>query len=146
MNISIQVVDPSVMRPEVDGVDWFWESNGDLRVQVAPMSDWRREFLLAIHETVEAVMCKHNGVSQESVDKFDQEYDKTHSTDCNAGDDPAAPYVREHCFATAIERILCAELEVNWESYDKELADTYPGPSHKTARTDSQPGGSAPSP
>ena len=119
------------MRPEVDGVDWFWKPNGDLEVQIAPMSDWRYEMLLAVHELTEAIMCKHNGVSQQQVDEFDKEYDKTHSTDCNAGDDPAAPYKREHCFATAIERILCAELDVDWLTYDTELATEYPGPSHK---------------
>ena len=48
--------------------------------------------------------------------------------DCDAGDDPEAPYEHEHCLATAIERILCAELRVNWEDYDRELAETYPGP------------------
>lgn len=131
MNITIKIVPPSEMRPEVDGVDWYWDEAGDLQVRVAPMSDWRRETLLAIHETVEAIMCKHNGVSQQAVDAFDQEYDKTHATDCNAGDDPGAPYVREHCLATAIERILAAELDVNWLSYDTELSTTYPGPRHK---------------
>lgn len=131
MDITIKIVPALEMRPEVDGVDWYWDEQGNLQVRVAPMSDWRRETLLAIHETVEAIMCKHNGVTQKSVDEFDQEYDKTHSTDCNAGDDPKAPYVREHCFATAIERIMCAELDVNWLEYDTELATTYPGQRHK---------------
>lgn len=119
------------MRKEVNGADWYWDDQGNLQVRVSPLSDWRYETLLAIHECVEAVMCKHNGVSQKSVDDFDLEYDKTHTFDLNAGDDPAAPYVREHCLATAIERILCAELDVNWLTYDTELANSYPGPSKK---------------
>jgi hypothetical protein len=132
MNIHILVIPESEQRPEVNGADWFWDTNGDLQVRVSPLSDWRREVLLGIHEAVEAVMCKHNGVAQASVDVFDQEYDKNHAFDLNAGDDPAAPYVREHCLATAIERILCAELDVNWLSYDTELAQSYPGPSKKS--------------
>lgn len=128
MDITIKVVPPSEMRPIVDGADWFWHDNGNLEVRVCPMSDWRRETLLAIHEAVEAIMCKHNGVSQKSVDDFDLEYARTHAVDANAGDDPSAPYVREHCLATAIERILCAELEVNWQDYDDELCRVYPGP------------------
>ena len=131
MNISIKITDPKDMRPEVDGVDWFWEPNGDLTVQIAPMSDWRREFLLGIHEVVEAVVCRHTGVSQKAVDAFDQEYDKTHPTDCNAGDDPLAPYHREHTLATAVERMLAYALFVQWGDYDSELAGKYPGPSHK---------------
>lgn len=131
MNIHITVIPESEQRPEVNGCDWFWDDKGDLQVRVSPLSDWRREVLLGIHEAVEAIMCKHNGVTQQQVDAFDIEYDKTHTFDVNAGDDPAAPYAREHCFATAIERILCAELDVNWLEYDTELAKTYPGPSKK---------------
>jgi hypothetical protein len=131
MDITIKVIPDSEMRPTVSGADWYWDDNGDLQVRVAPMSDWRRETLLAIHETVEAIMCKHNGVTQASVDVFDKEYYETHECDKDAGDDPQAPYVREHCLATAIERILCAELDVNWKSYDDELGATYPNPLDK---------------
>lgn len=131
MNIHIEVIPESQQRPEVNGADWFFDAQGDLQVRVSPLSDWRREVLLGIHEAVEAIMCKYNGVKQESVDAFDAEYDKGHTFDLNAGDDPAAPYGREHCLATAIERILCAELEVNWKEYDDELASSYPGPSKR---------------
>jgi hypothetical protein len=131
MDIHIKVIPESEQRAEVNGADWFFDDKGDLQVRVSPMSDWRREVLLGIHEAVEAIMCRHNGVTQQQVDAFDLEYDKTHTFDVNAGDEPAAPYVREHCLATAIERILCAELDVNWLQYDTELAQSYPGPSKK---------------
>ncbi len=131
MNIVIKVIPESEQRAAVNGADWFFDAAGDLQVRVSPMSDWRYEVLLGIHEAVEAVMCKRNGVTQGQVDAFDLEYDKTHTFDVNAGDDPAAPYRHEHCLATAIERILAAELDVVWELYDKELASTYPGPSKK---------------
>ncbi len=128
MNIIIKVIPESEQRVEVSGADWFWDEKGDLQVRVSPMSDWRREVLLAVHETVEAIMCKQNGVTQQSVDKFDEEFYKTHTDDIDAGDESGAPYEHEHCIATAIERTLCAELRVNWKSYDDELAATYPGP------------------
>ena len=133
MDISIKIVEPKNMRPEVDGVDWFWESNGDLQVQVAPMSDWRYEVLLGLHEAFEAVCCKHLGVSQAAVDKFDQQFDKDHPNepDLNAGDDPLAPYDRAHTVATACERVLAFALDVQWGDYDTELAKNYPGASKK---------------
>lgn len=131
MNVSIKVIPDNEMRPMISGADWYFDEHGDLQVRVSPLSDWRREMLLAMHETTEAIMCMHNGVSQGAVDAFDIEFDKTHKSDLNAGDDPRAPYVREHCLATAIERILCAELEVNWRDYDHELEAAYPGPSHR---------------
>ena len=131
MNIHIKVVPRSKMRKIVSGADWFWDKRGNLQVRIEPMSDWRYEVLLCLHEAIEAVLCKHNGVSQTSVDEFDVEYDKHHATDCNAGDDPKAPYRREHCLATACERVIAAELDVCWETYDKELATSYPGPSKR---------------
>jgi hypothetical protein len=131
MDIIIKVIPESEMRPEVNGADWFFDAQGNLQVRVSPMSDPRYEILLAIHEAVEAIMCRHNGVTVAAVDKFDQEYDKTHTFDLNAGDDPKAPYKKEHTFATAIERILAGVLEVDWKTYDDELASSYPGPSKK---------------
>jgi hypothetical protein len=77
---------------------------------------------LGFHEAAEAVICHHNGVSQQAVDDFDEAYDATHASDLNAGDDPLAPYAHEHTLATAIERILAAELSVQWKEYDDELS------------------------
>ncbi len=131
MNINIKIIPNKDQRPEVDGCDWFWDQDGNLEVRVSPMSDWRFEVLLGIHEAVEAVMCKHNGVTQKQVDDFDGEYARTHAVDAEAGDDPQAPYKREHCFATAIERILCAELGVDWKTYDDELKRDYPNPNFR---------------
>lgn len=119
------------MRPEVDGADWLWDDKGDLQVRICPMGNWRHEALLGIHEATEALMCRANGVTQKQVDIFDAEFDRTHETDIEAGDDPSAPYAKEHTFATAIERMLCGVLGVHWREYDEELNRLYPGPKHR---------------
>jgi|ERR1044071_1627060 hypothetical protein len=128
MDIHIKVIPESEMRAGVSGADWFFDDKGDLQVRVSPMRDSRYETLLAIHECVEAIMAHHNGVTVKAVDEFDQKYYETHADDLDAGDEADAPYRHEHCLATAIERILCAELGVVWSEYDRELAETYPGP------------------
>lgn len=122
MNVSIRVINESAHRPFISGADWFFDDRGDLQVRVSKLSDWRREMCLAFHEAVEAVLCKFHGVSQKAVDAFDQQYEQTHASDLNAGDDPLAPYQREHNTATAVERILAGELFVQWKNYDDELA------------------------
>jgi hypothetical protein len=38
------------------------------------------------------------------------------------GDDPRAPYHKQHVFAENIERLLAAELGVDWSAYDKEVS------------------------
>jgi hypothetical protein len=133
MDIIIKTIPESEQRACVNGCDWFFDKEGNLQVRVSPQSDWRYEALLGIHEATEAIMCKFNGVTVQSVDDFDQEFDLTHDFDVNAGDDPKAPYKLEHTFATAIERILAGVLRVDWLTYDTELAQGYPGPSKKKA-------------
>lgn len=128
MDISIRVIPESGQRPEVSGADWFFDAKGDLQVRVSPMSDWRYEVVLAIHEAIEAIACKHHGVTVAQVDEFDQKFYENHSDDIDAGDEPDAPYRREHNAATAAERILAGELGVVWSEYNRELAETYPGP------------------
>lgn len=122
MNVTIKVIPEHEHRSGISGADWFFDQNGDLQVRVSKLSDWRREIILGFHEAVEAVLCAHNGVSQSAVDDFDARYDAEHSSDLNAGDDPLAPYQHEHTLATAVERILAAELRVQWLEYDQEIA------------------------
>ena len=129
MNISIKIIPETEHRKEVSGADWFFDSKGDLQVRISPMSDWRYEMALALHETFEAILWKQrHGTSVRDVDRFDQEYYRTHADDLDAGDERKCPYRKEHCLATAAERMLAAEMGIVWSEYDKELADTYPGP------------------
>ena len=126
MNVHILVIPEHEHRANISGADWFFDAQGDLQVRVSKLSDWRREMCLAFHEAFEAVLCRHNGVSQQAVDAFDHHYDNTHASDLNAGDDPLAPYAHEHTLATAVERIMAGELRVQWKEYDDELASIPP--------------------
>jgi hypothetical protein len=68
------------------------------------MSDQRYEFLIGIHEAIEAYLASHAGVSPEAVDKFDKAYEAKRKAgdDSETGDDPKAPYYRHHQIATGI--------------------------------------------
>lgn len=122
MDISIQVIPNDQHRPGITGADWFWDEAGNLHVKVSKLSDWRREIALGMHEAAEAILCKHNGVTQKSVDEFDAKWEKEHPAEkIAAGDQSDSPYRREHGFATAVERILASELGIDWNDYDEEL-------------------------
>ena len=99
--------------------DWQWK-DGTLVIRVSELGDWRYNALVAVHELVEVLLCKHDGVTEESVDKFDIEYEKQRDdkdVESEPGDDNNAPYRKQHCVATGIERILAAELGVAWNDY-----------------------------
>ncbi len=94
-----------------------------LHIKVSQLSDWRREALVAVHELVEALICKHANVTTEQVDEFDMNFEATRKDgdDSEPGDDPAAPYYKEHQIATGIERLLATQLGVCWRDYEYEL-------------------------
>jgi hypothetical protein len=105
--------------------DWNYSDSKDgetLRfdVSVSEMPDWRYEALVGVHELVEALLCKHRGISDADVTAFDVAYEakRPEGDDSEPGDDPAAPYHREHQFATQVEKLLAAELGVDWQAYE----------------------------
>jgi len=122
MKITIESIPHEKQRYPTVG-DWQFDDEGNLTIRVSKLSNWRREALVAVHELVEVLLCKHEGITQESVDEFDKQFESTRPPDNfdEPGDDPSAPYVKQHCTATGIERLLAAQLGVNWKEYEQEL-------------------------
>ncbi len=53
------------------------------------------------------------------MDRFDIDFDKVPGNiKKNPGDDPKAPYFKEHLFTTIVERMVAAEIGVEWADYD----------------------------
>jgi hypothetical protein len=118
MKITIEVIKHEDQRYETVG-DWVWTGD-DLTIYVSSMDNWRYEMLVAFHEMAECLMCKHRGIAQEDVDNFDIQFEKLREDGdvSEPGDQPNAPYYREHQIATILERTLALELGVNWKQYD----------------------------
>lgn len=97
-----------------------------LHIKVSEMSDWRYEALVGIHEAVEALLCKRSGITEAEVDAFDLGFAHVKSPIEGAsppepGDDPHAPYHKQHVVATQIERALSFALNVDWNLYEEEV-------------------------
>lgn len=116
MRIVIETIPHDRHRYETVG-DWWWETDGSLQIRVSEMGDEQVEALIAVHELVEVLLCKAHGVSEAEVDAFD----KAHVGDGEPGDEYLAPYRDEHCFATAVERMLCAAMGMSWAEYDAKV-------------------------
>ena len=118
MRIIIETIPHDIQRYNTVG-DWYTNRiTGDVRISVSSLGNWKYEILVAIHELVEAFQCLQDGVLEESVDKFDKGHVKR---DEEPGDEPDAPYSRQHCLATGIERILASTLDVDWKPYEEAL-------------------------
>jgi len=59
--ITLKSVDPVSMRYVTTG-DWEWLANGDLKCSVAEYGNPDGEFLVNLHELVEAWLCKKVGI------------------------------------------------------------------------------------
>lgn len=121
MNVRIDVVPHSSQRYPSVG-DWQ-KIDGVLYIRISDMKNWRYEMLVAVHELVEVLMCWHDGVTEKSVDRFDIAFEKARKPGNHdePGDDPHAPYSRQHGVATGIERILAVFLGVSWKAYEKKV-------------------------
>ena len=117
MNINIKVIEHKKHRYPTVG-DWFYDKNGGLQIRVSKMSDPRYEQLVAFHELFEAMLCDAQGIDEQAVTDFDVAF----TGQGEPGDDPRAPYHVQHCKATAMERLLAAELGVDWNEYGQEVS------------------------
>ena len=110
--------------------DWQWEA-GDLKVSVSELIDPRYELLVAYHELTEALILRHQRVSEEDVTAFDMAYEETRRLGLLApcgcvpleepGDDPHALYQYAHHEATKVEMALASALDVDWWVYNGEV-------------------------
>jgi len=123
MRIVIQTIPHENQRYPTVG-DWVFTNDpiaDTLHVAVSEMGNQDYEFLVGIHEQIEAFLCRKAGISEEAVTAFDKEFERNRveGNTTEPGNDPDAPYYREHQFATSVENMLAHALRIDWDEYDK---------------------------
>ena len=121
MKITIDTISHNNQRYNTVG-DWLYDEKG-ISVLVSETNNNDYNFLVALHELIEAYLCKKRGIKEEVVTEFDIEYEKRcRPEDKNGpGDAWNAPYGNEHKFAGLIEMMMAYELRVDWEKYEESL-------------------------
>ncbi len=121
MKIQIETIPHESQRYPTVG-DYWDDEAGVEQVRVSAMPDWRYEALVAVHEMIEMILVKYRGISEQAISEFDIAFEQSREQGKvlgEPGDDARAPYQREHFFATNLERLLAAELGVDWFAYDR---------------------------
>lgn len=110
-------------RQRYETVGDYYEVEGKTYLRVSELSDWRREFLVALHEMVEMAWARHWDISNDEIDAFDMDFEarRAEGDTSEPGDDPACPVYTGHQIATLIERAMAFVLEVPWSEYDAEI-------------------------
>lgn len=122
LRITIKTIPHAKQRYETCG-DWVIHPGGDVDILVSDLGNWRMELGIAVHELVEWALCRYLGISQAEVDQFDEVYEARRKPEdfSEPGDDPRAPYHKQHCVSTGIERIVIACLGINWREYEDRI-------------------------
>jgi hypothetical protein len=103
-------------------VDWQVDSDGCICIKVSDTGLRVDALLVGIHEAVEAILCDAHNVLESDVDAFDIEFCKTHDLEKEEpGEDPKAPYRREHAAADVVERIVALQADENWGEYNDRI-------------------------
>lgn len=116
MRIVIETLPAEAMRYATAG-DYFWESDGTLRIQVIDLPFPNMSFLIAIHELVEAKLTEIRKIPEPVIRAFDE----AHPDHPDPGHHPDAPYRDEHIFAELVEQIIAREMGVDWQQYGDTL-------------------------
>jgi hypothetical protein len=107
------VIPHSAQRYNTVG-DYYYPYIGTLEVRISDLKNTDYEFLVLIHELIEAHLCASRGISESEITLFDL----AHPEVDEPGDLSDAPYHAEHTFATHIEHEIAKELKIDWDAYD----------------------------
>ena len=118
MNIKIISTPQNKIRSNQLG-DWWLFGDDTYVVHVLETLTPEGQLAVAIHELIEAVLCRKHGVNEHQVCAFDDHYEAErkegqHTEDDEPGDHPLAPYRKEHQDATFVERAVCHVLGISW--------------------------------
>lgn len=121
MRILIESIPHDQQRYETPG-DWQFAEDGTLLVRVSHTTN-DFDFLVGLHEAIEAWLCRKQGITDEDVTAFDVAYEaaRPDGNVAEPGFDRDCPYRRQHRFASAIERKVAVELGIDWIDYDRRI-------------------------
>jgi hypothetical protein len=122
LNIQIKTIPHKKQRYETVG-DYFIDKRGAVQFRVSDLGDDYKELAVILHELIEGFLCKKHGIKWQDIDKFDIAYEKRRKPGdlSESGDDPKAPYRREHRFAENIERQFIHECGIDWKKYNDQV-------------------------
>lgn len=102
MRVEIDFLSPESMRYPTLG-DWQWEGD-TLHIRADETAE--QPFLVALHELVEAWLCRQAGITEADVDAFDLAFvAPDDDPDAEPGDHPDAPYRIQHRQAMMVEML-----------------------------------------
>lgn len=97
-----------------------------LKIIVARMENPDYEFLIALHEMIEAYLIKRRGLNLKKIDEWEERFEREvqegkRPKNAIAEKQKDCPYRKEHEIAIKIEKTLAKYLKVNWKKYEEAM-------------------------
>ena len=114
--INMQIIPKGCMREQYqDGWGDYWVDEYDvLQIRAVLMPDLMFSHYILLHEYLEAIRCYRDGISLESIEKWDAE----HPDDDDPGSLKGCLYKSHHDNSLMLERLACLQDGYTWEQYD----------------------------
>lgn len=134
MRIEIETIPHKKQRYNTCG-DYWIDEDDNLQIRISDLGNTDYEFLIALHELIEAYLCLKDGIDFDKITKFDEHFEEMRKAfptlvgEMEPGDHEKAPYHKWHRLASMIERNIAdnmARLEDKdpneyFEAYDKKV-------------------------
>lgn len=114
MKITIETIPHVRQRYNTVG-DWHYDEDGNIKIKVSQMETKESEYLVIIHELIEAILCRDRFITVEQVD----EWDISHPEAEEPGDLVDSPYYLQHNLAEMTERLIAQQLQISWAEHCK---------------------------
>lgn len=116
-HIHMRIIPKGCMRSQYQDSwgDYWVDEKGILQIRAVEMPDLMFSHYILEHELHEAIRCYRDGISLESIEKWDAD----HSSHDDPGSLPGAPYHEHHMNAMMKERLSCLMDGYKWEEYDE---------------------------
>ena len=113
MEITVRIVEQFEQNYDTAG-DYGRDENGNIWFKVTKQKTEFVEKMILIHEMIEELLVTEAGIKDDDIVNFDKSY----TGDCEEpGDSKDAPYNRQHTIAKIVERIICNELNIDFQGY-----------------------------
>ena len=95
----------------------YFDTDDAIHFKITRMSTQMFSVAILLHEIHEYFRLAEDGISVEEIDKFDIDHPELEEP----GDDPRAPYHKQHLESSVIERASIAMSGRLWSEYEKEI-------------------------
>ena len=113
--ILVKVIPHRRQRLKNGDVADYVEMSKKTVIATSDMGNDDFNFLIQLHEFVELFLITKAGIAIKTIDDWDCKHPDA------MGDDPKAPYHKQHCQADQIERFAAKVIGISWTDYLKTI-------------------------